>query len=259
MKNTVVLCTVLGLSAGLSGTSEAGSTSDREGRLILTGYWIRNNTHGAAYSPSGTQSIENFNSSGTISWKSVYNWPLNNQPYRVKAYPAIIKGASWNYTNQPAHGTTGLPVAVYQNKTFISSGSYSFANRGTQNAAFDIWLDNAATRATYNPKEEVMVWLGNYGAGPIGSFVKYTSLNGTGWNVSSNGFTHSFLRASNTTSWSNFDLRSFIHDAAYNISYGGAKLLTANDYIIGLEFGTEIFATNGQGTFNCSYRLNNPQ
>ncbi|MCY8026273.1 glycoside hydrolase [Bacillus sonorensis] len=205
-------------------------------------YYIFNNVWGADQVSGWWQSIYH-NSDSDLGW--VWNWPSSTSS--VKAYPSIVSG--WHWTEGYTPGS-GFPTRLSEQKNIMANVSYSISASGTYNAAYDIWL-HKTNKASWDsaPTDEIMIWLNNTNACPLGSYVQTVSIgghkwkvhkgyvdagNGKGWNV------YSFVRTSNTQSAS-LNIRHFT-----NYLSNQKKWLDKSKYVSSVEFGTEVFGGTGQ-------------
>src|SRR5581483_5714805 len=179
------LAAAIGLAPSLAFAGHLQST-DQWATLSISGYTVRQDAWGSGRGP---QTI--WVDSGTGWW----NWGCwSQQPNTggVKTYP---------------HAAKAVNKAVTSINSLTSSWSFTVQNSGAFNAAYDIW----ASGSTY----EIMIWLNKTGAvGPIGTFQTTVSISGASWNVykGSNGANQvfSFVRASNVSSVSNLNIKSFL-------------------------------------------------
>ena len=230
---------------------QATTTSTDFGQIFVSKYFLFNNVWGQDDSPSGTSSIWNNNSSSPLSWGTSYNWPAGSNPNSVKAYLSVVSGWHWGTWSS----NSGLPVRIWDNKNVNTGGSFTISNAGTQNLAYDCWF-HTINNPTWqnNPTDELMIWVATYGgAGPLGTYVETVSFAGGSWNVYKGNIgwnVYSFVRTSNSTSWS-FNVRDFVNYVVYTKGWvANSKFLTS------VQFGTEVFRTNGNGQVNVSnYRV----
>ncbi|MDA7028089.1 glycoside hydrolase [Bacillus sp. CLL-7-23] len=205
-------------------------------------YYIFNNVWGKDQVSGGWQTIYH-NSDSNLGW--VWNWPSKTSS--VKAYPSIVSG--WHWTEGYTKGS-GFPTRLLDGKAIKTNVSYSISASGTYNAAYDIWLHNT-DKASWDstPTDEIMLWLNNTNAGPLGAYVETVSINGHTWNVhkgyidAGNGKgwnVFSFVRTSNTQKAS-LDVRNFTNYLADSKSW-----IDKTKYVSSVEFGTEIFGGTGQ-------------
>ncbi len=202
-------------------------------------YYLTNNTWGSDTAGSGWwQSIYyNSNTNMGFSW----DWKYQN-PYNVKGYPSIVSG--WQWTNGYTAGS-GFPTRIWDNKNINASVNYSISASGAYNAAYDLWFhttNNAQSNST--PSDEIMIWLNNTNAGPMGTYQEtvwlagaqwdlYKGMHSSGWNV------FSFVRKGNTSS-SSMNLRDFIHHIVYSKGW-----MSNSKYVSSVQFGTEVFTGSG--------------
>jgi xyloglucan-specific endo-beta-1,4-glucanase len=217
---------------------------------VFNNGWSTKNTNLTA---AGTkESITAFDTctSGTISWKTDYDWSGANNT--VKAYPAAILGwqdtKGWQVSSQ-----TMLPKTISSIGSAKCSWAFSVTGGAAQNVSFDIWVHNttcsqSAIPATGTaPSDEIMIWpYANGGVQPAGSKANQTvSVGGATWdlwegNVSS-WKVHSFVRQGNATSLQDLDILAFLKVSSLNL---GSKCLSS------IQAGTEVF--QGTGTVNTS-------
>ena len=200
-------------------------------------YWINNNLWGAG-SGSGSQCSWNNSISGsTLSWGTSWNW--SGQANAVKSFASVVLGWHWGYKQSG----TGLPVQLSSNTNVTTSWNFSVSGSSSQDVSYDIWADPNPNLGSTQASNEIMVWLyKNGGIQPVGSPVGDVSIDGTtwtlwygniGWNV------YSFVRDANTTSAS-LNLNDFFQNLIAN--HG----LSAANYLLGVEAGTEIFTGSGE-------------
>ena len=231
--------------------ARGAATSDEFGTIFVSKYFLNNNVWGQGDSPSGWNAIWNSNSSSPVWWGTAYNWPVNGNPNSVKAYPSIVSGWHWgNWSNN-----SGLPVRIWDNKNVSTGGNFTLQNAGVQNVAYDCWFHTLANPTwEHQPSDELMIWVASYGgAGPLGTYQETVTIAGTLWNVYKGNIgwnVYSFVRVSNTTSWS-FNIRDFTNYVTYSKGWmSNAKFLTS------VQFGTEVFSTNGSGQLDVgNYRV----
>ncbi|MBY9077117.1 glycoside hydrolase [Paenibacillus sp. HN-1] len=216
-------------------------------------YYISNNTWGSANAGSGWWESIYYNSDTDLGW--TWDWK-DTDPYSVKGYPSIVSG--WHWT-QGYTTNSGFPTRIWDNKNINTSVSYSLSATGTYNAAYDIWVHDTDA-ATYNtrPTDEIMIWLNNTNAGPIGSYVETVTIGGASWNLykgwlsdsSTTGWNvFSYVRTSNTSS-ATLNIRDFTNHLVYTKYW-----MSNSKFISSVEFGSEIFI--GSGNLNISnYSVN---
>ncbi len=219
-------------------------TISADGGTITAGkFLVNNNTWGKSHSPNGHERVYADGTTSPLSWGAQYNWPEGDASYTVKAYPSVILGWHWGLPSPPS----GLPVRIGDHRTVATGGSIKLTNPGIQNVAYDLWFHTLAHPGKQDqPTDELMVWVARYGgAGPLGKRVGQVKIGGAtwvvykgnvGWNV------YSFMRTTNESTW-RVDLRDFIDYAAAQGWLAPDKFLTS------VEFGSEIFRTDGDGAF----------
>jgi hypothetical protein len=201
-------------------------SSDQWATDSINGYTVRQDAWGSGRGP---QTI--WVDSGTGWW----NWGCwSQQPNTggVKTYP---------------HAAKSVNKSVNSLNSCTSSWSFTVANSGSFNAAYDIW----ASGSTY----EIMIWLNKTGAvGPIGTYQTTVTISGASWNVyrGSNGSNQvfSFVRTSNVSSVSNLDIKSFL-------TYVTGRGWMPGSAVVGeVQAGFEITSSpSGQNFQTTSYSL----
>ena len=204
-------------------------------------YWLNNNLWGAS-SGSGSQCTSSNSISGSnLSWSTNWNW--SGGPNDVKSYASAVLGWHWGYQQSG----TGLPVQISSNTNVNTSWSFSVTGGSNQDVSYDLWVDPNPNLGATQASTEVMIWLYKNGSvQPAGSPVGDVTIEGTtwtlwsgyiGWNV------YSFVRDSNTTSAS-LNIEDFLKNL------GATRGLSASNYLLGVEAGTEIFTGTGQLNVN---------
>ncbi len=220
------------------------------GTILAAKYIINNNVWGKSHSPGGHESVYCSNAVSPVTWGATYDWPVGDKPYNVKAYPSIISGWHWGTWS----AGSGLPVRLGDRRSIVTSGSVAVTNPGVQNVAYDCWIHRIADPGNQSqPTDEVMVWVARYGgAGPLGKMQERVEIGGATWDLYRGVTTwnvYSFVRVDNATSWT-IDLRDFTD---YLVSAKG--WLEKEKYLTSVQFGTEIFKTDGAGSFEvANYR-----
>ncbi|QYR22870.1 glycoside hydrolase [Paenibacillus sp. sptzw28] len=252
-KGLVVMAIALSMLFG--SIAYAASTSTPFAKLYWGNnkYYIFNNTWGSNKAGAGWWESIYYNSSTNMGWS--WDWKTLN-PNDVKAYPSIVSG--WHWTDGYTAGS-GFPARIWDNKSINASVNYSISANGTYNAAYDIWVHNTNNALNNTrPTDEIMVWLNNTNAGPLGSYMETVSIAGASWRVykgwladsSTTGWNvFSFVRTSNTSS-SSLNFRDFINYLVYTKNW-----MSNSKFISSVEFGSEIFT--GSGNFNITnYSVN---
>jgi hypothetical protein len=240
----LILLSVAAVAAVSAPKAEATKVCNHYDSVTLGKYILLNNMWNKSASPNGWQCVENHNTSAPLQFSFYYNWPQNGKPYTVKAYPSIISG--WQYGIKSSN--SGLPVVIWDNHNLSTTGATTISNAGVQNAAYDLWFHTKSNPGSNEePSDELMVWTSTWGgANPLGSWQNDATIAGTTWAVykgavGSRGV-YSFKRKSNTGSFS-YNLRDFIHYAVYT-----KKWMVNTKYVTGVQYGTEPFSTNGNGS-----------
>lgn len=241
----------------LSGILSATTTDTDFGTIFVSKYYLNNNVWGKKSAPGSTSKIWNVNDSSPLSWGTQYDFSKSTKAYEVKAYLSVISGWHWGNWSKDS----GLPVRLTDKWELRSSGSFKVKNPGVQNVAFDLWFHELKHPGNSdNPKDELMIWLASYqGAGPLGTKQGSVTIAGAEWDLYKGNVgweVYSFVRKTNTESW-DFDLRDFIREVL------ARKWMSPSKYITSVQFGTEIFQTQGQGRMDVDqYRVdlkqNNP-
>jgi hypothetical protein len=238
-------CLCLSVISLLGACATPGAATADFGTIVAAKYVINNNVWGKKHSPGGHESVYCTGDSSPVSWGATYDWPVGDQPYNVKAFPSIISGWHWGTWSR----NSGLPVRVADRRSVVTSGSFAITNAGVQNVAYDCWFHTIADPGnTAKPTDELMIWVARFGgAGPLGKLQGRVELGGAtwevyrgeiGWNV------FSFVRVSNAASWT-VDVREFID---YLVSTKG--WMEKDKFLTSVQFGSEIFRTEGDGRFD---------
>ncbi|KAF9044439.1 glycoside hydrolase family 12 protein [Panaeolus papilionaceus] len=177
-------------------------------------------------------------SGSTIAWKNTWNWQGGNG---VKSY-----------TNMQLNNGLNKQLSAIKSMPATWRWSQSTSGSIVANVAFDLFTSSTVGGNNVN---EIMIWLGNYNAGPISSqynsngtpkpVASNVSLAGVSWNVysGSNGSNnvYSFLPSNGAavTSFSG-DLNLFLKYLTSN------RGVSSSQYIKTAQAGTE--ATSGSAT-----------
>jgi len=157
------------------------------------------------------------------------------------SYPSIVYG--WHVDGQ-FYGGYGSARQLSAVTSAPSSWTFTVpASTGRYNASYDIWIHNSsANPGNTGGTLELMVWLYQRDATPIGSQVGSVTLNGTTWAVwygTHDGFsTVSYVRATSTSSVTGLELKEFFNDAVTR------NYATASAYLLGIQAGFEIWTMN---------------
>lgn len=234
--------------------AHAAMTDAPFGMFPVGHYLINNNTWGWKFSPGGHESVwsdAGVDHVGPVAWGAKYDWPVGDKRYQVKAFPSIISGWHWGAWSRDS----GLPVKLADLRSVTASGAISVTNPGVQNVAYDCWFHTIEHPGNKDqPSDELMIWMARYGgAGPLGKLQGTVTIGGAtwqlykgelGWNV------FSFVRTTNADSWT-IDIRDFID---YLVSR--RHWLPASRYLTSVQFGSEIFRTDGPGAIEVKdYRV----
>jgi hypothetical protein len=223
------------------GTQQCGnlSTVDLPGK-----YMVQNNLYNAM---GGSQCV-------TAGWDMGANAGFVVNPVNVNippggapaSYPSVVLG--WHYGR--FYGSYGTARQLQAITSIPSSWSFTVPAMGRYNASYDAWIH--PTNA--NPMDprggvELMIWLNQRDTTPIGTIGPTVMIGGSAWAVwygpNDGGWTTvSYVRAGNTTSVSNLDLKPFFADAQQR------GYVTASSYLLSVQAGFEIWEQNQSMTTN---------
>jgi len=185
-------------------------------------YTVYNNLWGASAATSGSQCIEVTSINGdVIAWETTWTW--EGGPYNVKSYSNVAV-------------TQGIPVQLSAISSIPTMWSWSLTGN---NLVCDVSYDSFLSSSSGGSNEfEVMIWLDNVNAGPLGSQIGTYSYDGVNWSLSkgSNGVqtVYSFVAPSAVNNF-NTDIFPFyqhlVSIGAFSDSY----------YLTDLQSGTEPF------------------
>jgi hypothetical protein len=188
----------------------AWSSSAKFGSWSNGGYILNNDVWGSGAGPE------------TIWANSFHNWGVSSdQPATngVKAYPHVEFDV--NKSLSALHGVS-------------SSFAVTVPGTGVYNTAYDIWLNNNSF--------EVMLWMNEVVAGPLGSLRQTVSVGGFTWKLftGSNGANqvYSFINTGQTNSGT-VNVLSVLKWLQSNGLFGGSTATLGN-----IQFGWEISSTN---------------
>lgn len=163
-----------------------------------------------------------------------FNTPSNGGP---ATYPSIFRGCHWGIC------TSSNPFPIKESEIASASTSVSITQpSGLQNdAAYDIWFNQAPAIAGQPDGTEIMIWINHQGAvQPAGSRVAEATIDGAKYDVwigaGSSWKIVSYVAATPVTSVKNLNLLPFFADS---ISRGSLK---ASWYLIDVEFGFEVWS-----------------
>ena len=197
-------------------------------------YLLTNNVWGKGSETNYEQCIyyESNNNQTEIGWN--WDWPGNGN---VRAYPEIIFGLKpWNTEST----SQWLPAPINSNQIFLKYSCTASAI-GQWNLAYDIWLTNSITPTTENVTHEIMIWMHKTNSiSPAGinmGTITISDQNFDLWvNENHNDSWMYVAFVSETTNLNaTLDLNAFMD---YLISN---QYVSADLFISGIEFGTEIF------------------
>ncbi|KAK1235970.1 hypothetical protein PQX77_000796 [Marasmius sp. AFHP31] len=206
--------------------------------VVAGQYTLYVNQWGKANAQSGQSCANLISLSGTtIAWKNNWTWQGGSG---VKSYTNINLNAG---LGKQLSAIKSIPVNWQWSQT--SSGSL------VTNVAFDLFTANQPGGADAN---EIMIWLGNWGAGPISytynadgtpkPVASNVNLAGRNWNVfkGSNGvnIVYSFLPSASG------QITSFNADVNLFLKYLTAQGLAQSQYLKTVQAGSE--ATSGTAT-----------
>jgi hypothetical protein len=257
-----------------------GIIDDHNETISWNGFPVLNNQWGWIMRPEcvsyGYQMIGNDDKGNLLfiyQWKSVVGWgqELRTCKSQVKGYPAVIAG--WHYGNLSGYLTRmknyGLPARIKERKQFLTSVlAFREGRGGIMNLAWDIWI--ASDPQPQKPKAEVMIWPWYVNQQPItdgGGRLKTVTIGGIKWDLyrgkNPDGwwvytFRHRMdLKESGSTILlplvrveSKVNLGEFVQYLVQE------KYLSEEDWIVGIEFGSEII--EGKGKWRISKYLLEP-
>ncbi|KAI5119227.1 hypothetical protein M0805_002153 [Coniferiporia weirii] len=194
---------------------------------------------------TGSQCGQVTSLSGTdIAWKTNWTWSGGSQ-YQVKTFTDIQLNAGIN-----------VQLSEISSMPTTWDWSYSLSSSAVADVAYDLFTANSASGSNVN---EIMVWLGNYNAGPISAEYNSAgqavpietslSISGYSWNLyfGSNGANnvYSFLPSSGSS------ITSFSGDINDFLTYLTSKQgVSTSQYLTTAQAGTE--PTSGTGTLTTS-------
>lgn len=241
---TIVLSLVVILP--LHASAASSSTAYDKLNFANNKYYVFNNVWGQDTVQGWWQTVYH-NSDTDLGW--VWHWPSTTSS--VKAYPSLVSG--WHWTEGYTPGS-GFPTRLSDNKNINTNVAYSIKADGTYNAAYDIWFHNT-NKASWDstPTDEVMIWLNNTNAGPLGSYVETVTIGGSSWKVHKG-----WLDAGNGKGWNVFSFvrTSNVSSASLNVKnftdylVNSKKWMANTKYVSSVEFGTEVFGGDGQINFS---------
>ncbi len=167
-----------------------------------------------------------------------FNQPTDGAP---ATYPSIFRGCHWG------NCTSSNPFPIEESNIASASTTVTVTQPSGYNndAAYDIWFNQASTTSGQPNGTEVMIWINHQGSPePFGSQTATATIDGTAWQVwtgrQSSWNIISYVRETPVTSVSNLNLLPFFSDAVARGS------LEPSWWLIDIEYGFEIW-TGGQG------------
>jgi len=166
--------------------------------------------------------VNSYNSATkTVSWSTSWSW--SGGPYSVKSYADV--GLNTN---------EGYQISQIKSVPSVWDWSYSGSNI-VGDVSYDIWLAGSANGAhTY----EVMIWLANLNAGPIGSKIAEVTIGGNSFWLASgtNQSWHVYSFVANSPIYNaNIDILEFL---SYLVNNQG---VSNSQYLVSVQAGTEPF------------------
>lgn len=209
--------------------------------IVMGKYWLNSNLWGAN-TGSGSQCLwETSSSASAIAWGTSWNW--SGQADSVKSYNCAVLGWHWGWKLSQ----TGLPLRLSDNRNVYTSWNFDLRQTtpGGINVSYDLWLSPDPQLGNAHASHEIMIWLHKEGdISPLGSKQVTTTIGGVEWDLwegphpEAGWLVHSFVRTTNTGSQS-LNLADFYH---YLIPRG----LSASEYLLSIEAGTEVFTGEGR-------------
>jgi len=205
----------------------------------INDFLLSNNVWGKGLETNYEQCIyyESNNNQTEIGWN--WDWPANGN---VRGYPEIIFGLKpWNTTST----SQCLPAPINSNQITLKYSCTASAI-GQWNLAYDIWLTNSITPTTENVTHEIMIWMHKTNsitpAGINMGTITISNENFDLWVNENHNDSWMYLAfVSETTNLNaTLDLNAFLD---YLISN---EYVSADLFISGIEFGTEIFEGVGK-------------
>ena len=229
------------LALGTTGMAPAvrpGTTCEPNGSVAIGNYRLENDIRGET--GTGWQCVwDSWHSGATIAWGASWNW--SGPPTSVKSFAASVLGWHWGGKSTG----TGLPTRLSAARSVKTGWRFQPPpSSGTFDVGYDLLLHDTAPPAEASPPTgEVMIWLyRSGGARPPGAKVGSATIGGTIWDryQGTAGWpVHTFVRRANTSS-ATLDLADFLAHLR------GAKKLSPNSYLTGVEAGAQVFQGSGQ-------------
>lgn len=209
------------------------------------GYLLNNNIWGKKTSPTGWQVIDDIVAGPKLSWRVRYNWPVGTKRYAVKAYPSVVTGWQWGIWSSDG----ALPRGISTLHRVTTGAAVTIDNPGVQNVAYDLWFHAPGSKPDNQkqPTDELMIWMSAHGgAGPLGKYTQTVKVGDAEWRLSVGDIgwkVFSFVRTVPSTTWK-IDAKPFID---YLVEHG---LMAKEKQLTSVEFGTEVFRSNGDAAFH---------
>jgi hypothetical protein len=200
-------------------TNPTFTTSDPNGGISLSGYYVHNNLWNASKYPGtkGTTQVCSYHS-----WNHIGTASNTSHNGEVKTYPNVHKDYS------------GRTIASFSKLT--STYAAKAPGVGIYNVSYDLWLNGV-------PNDEVMIWTDNHKQVPAGSrFASNVSLGGRAWDVyatSGNGYIAFIPSGGASYASGTVDLKAMLN---YLVSQGRRA---ASDTVDQICYGVEIVDTGG--------------
>jgi len=185
---------------------------------------------------------------GSVSGHFNWNWP--NTTRNVMAYPALIYGL------KPGSPSTSplLPKQVSLLQELSAHYDVVSTQSGTGNTAFDIWLTNTASPATFSAPpitHEIMIWVDTYGPkAQGGSLFERTTIDGAAYDVfvaDHFGIGYRYIAFQGVTSQLGVATINILAFLTYAQANG---LITGQEYLSSIEFGNEVVSGSGDTKIN---------
>ena len=185
---------------------------------------------------------------------TITNSAISNPGGSPGAYPFIYKGCDYGACTRDS----GFPVAVANMNAGVVTTSWNTTQPGTPgdvyDVAYDIWFNQTPTTSGQPNGAELMIWLNEAGARPLGQRIATNvSIGGNTYDVfegpQHNWVTISYERVSGTTSVTNLDVDTFTQDS---VSRG---YIQKSWYLLNVEAGFELW-DGGAGLATNSFSVN---
>ncbi len=206
-------------------------------------YVVQNNRYG-----SNTHSIQALsdgaNKAGFVLSGLSANVATGSAP---GSYPSIMYG--W-HVDGIFHGAYQTAKTIGAITSIPTTAKYTASGGTGYNASYDLWISGQANPGANGPRTEMMVWLGFLSTTPIGTQQTTVDIGGTSWvvwyddDIGEDGFhTVSYIRSQNTRD-ATLDLKAFLDDS---VTRG---YMQASEYVLGVQFGFEIWQADSSHEFS---------